>query len=145
VHWRLTLTGARRSARGGLATRGARLEAAQDGSTYGDRVRDECDNPGNASADWVGSDHCDAHFQALDGGSLSAASAGPTRITIAFAAPRPSLPLNSGCTLTVRNEQFTGHATVPRKAIARLKKGRSLVLTVGVLVRRYKGLLAEPA
>jgi hypothetical protein len=54
-----------------------------------------------------------------------------TTLVLAVAATPVAVPVGVGCGLNVRNDQFAGHVSVPRKKLSALKRRGSLTIPVG--------------
>lgn len=98
----------------------------------GSHVKDACGLPlEQAPAGWASSQSCDTALVAAGPPSISVASKNAVGLVLALVAPSFAVPVGTACSLNVRNDQLSAHLAVPSKRLQALKKGHSLVFTVG--------------
>jgi hypothetical protein len=103
------------------------------GSTIqGSDVKDACGlDLSEAPPGWVGQTSCSASLAMSAGPTVAVSRKTTTALVLAVSAPSLVVPVGAGCALNVRNDQFTGHASVSQKKLAALRKGQSLTIPVG--------------
>ena len=104
-----------------------------DGSAIqGTDVKDACGlDLSQAPPGWVGQTSCAQALALSAAPSLQLQRKTATALVLAFSAPSLAVPVGAGCSLNVRNDQLVAHVSVPQKKLASLRKGQSLVFSIG--------------
>jgi hypothetical protein len=104
-----------------------------DGSgILGTDVKDACGlDLSQAPPGWVGQTSCSQTLVMSAAPSLALERKTAKALILAVTAPSLAVPVGAGCALNVRNDQLTAHVSVPQKRLNALRKGQSLVFSIG--------------
>jgi hypothetical protein len=101
-------------------------------SIQGSDVKDACGlDLSQAPPGWVNQTSCSTPLAVSAGPTLAVSRKTSSVLVLAFSAPSLEVPVGSGCSLNVRNDQFASHVSISQKKLAALRKGQSLTLPVG--------------
>jgi hypothetical protein len=128
----------------------AATASTPSGRVTGAEVRTDCGYPIPLDG-WAGSTACDEPFVFADAGALDARPGPAGAVIIDLQAPTLGLQTPTVCSLRPRNSQLTVSFKLSLKTLAGLKRGKSLLLSVGTnlpslvpYAREYNCSASEP-